>query len=160
MSANQRERAAQAQADLIRALVAGGPIPAGFDETRVRTAARSLVNKRRHALTRIWPRLAAIVGESYVDSFTIYATSNPLPDCANTGADGREFLRWLESRQALSDAARIEALAFDAHFTITPRGLRRRRGFHVSWLKRRETGGWVVVLRVPWIGEWWWGLEN
>src|ERR1051325_9108891 len=134
MSEQTRERAARKQAELMRALVADGPIPAGFDEVRVRIAARSLINKRRNAVARVWPRLVKALGDAYVESFTAYATANPLPECPFPIADGRAFIRWLESRQTLSDAARIEAFAFDAHFIVTPRGLYRRRGLLLTWL--------------------------
>ena len=47
MLTEARSRLAQAQTDLVRALVAQGPIPGGFDEARVKAAARALVSKRR-----------------------------------------------------------------------------------------------------------------
>ena len=52
MNGTARERLVKAQGDLVMALVGKGPIPAGFDEARVRATARSLVNKRRQALAR------------------------------------------------------------------------------------------------------------
>ncbi|MBM3993803.1 MAG: hypothetical protein FJ303_06575 [Planctomycetes bacterium] len=157
MNEQTRQRVAQAQADLMRALVANGPIPAGFDDSRVRIAARSLVNKRRNALARIWPRLPTILGDKYIELFNAYAMANPMPECAIPKADGRAFLRWLESQKPLSDAARIEAFAFDARFSVTSRGIGRRRGFLLSWMRRNEAPGSVIVLRIPWLGEWWWG---
>src|SRR5438105_6148589 len=79
MQSAARERLAKAQADLVRALVAQGPIPAGFDEKMLRVAARSLVNKRRQQTARSWPNLAKIFGAKYPELFTQYAQSHSLP---------------------------------------------------------------------------------
>src|SRR5437867_422173 len=83
-----RERLAKAQGELVRALVAQGPIPAGFDEKLVRVAARSLVNKRRQQTARSWPKLVKIFGAKYPELFTKYAQSHPLPACASPSGDG------------------------------------------------------------------------
>src|SRR5271155_3374517 len=116
MTQTPRQRLTEAQAQLVRALVAQGPTPAGFDEDRVRAAARSLVNKRRQAVARVWPKLAEILGSAYNESFTRYAAVQPLPGCAAPLADGRAFLRWLDGQKPLCDAACLEALAFDLRF--------------------------------------------
>jgi hypothetical protein len=148
-----RERLAKAQADLVRALVANGPAPAGFDEARVRAAGRSLVNKRRQALARAWPSLVHLLG----DDFRQYAEANPLPGCASPTADGRAFLRWLDAKQPLSDSARLEALAFDVRFVVTPKGLRPRH-FAFKLARLRETRGFQIAMRLPLLGECWWRI--
>jgi hypothetical protein len=158
MTLTAREQLAKAQAELVRALVAHGPVPAGFDEARVRVAARSLVNKRRQALARAWPKLVEVVGETFAARFTSYAEAQPLPGCANPLADGRAFLRWLDAQAPLSDDARLEALAFDVHFVVTPSGLGPRRGFAFKSARLRDRR--VVAARVPWLGERWWGLPR
>jgi hypothetical protein len=150
-----REKMAARQADLVRALVAKGPIPAGFDQDRVKTLARTLVNKRRQALARAWPALVRILGDPYVERFTTFAQDHPIPASGSPLEDGRQFLRWLESQGPLADAARIEALAFDLHFYATPLGLRRRRGFGVKMARMREAKVLVIALRLPWLGERW-----
>lgn len=151
----QQELAAQ-QAEVVRALVAGGPVPAGFHEERFRAFARSLVNKRRQALARVWPNIARILGEAYGERFTVYAQAHPLPEGGSTLADGRAFLRWLESQGLPGDAARIEALAFDLRWRPTALGLQRRGGFAVKLVKLRETPVLVIAMRLPWLGERWW----
>jgi hypothetical protein len=50
-----RERLAAEQAALVRALVDGGPVPAGFDPDRVRATAAALARKRAHEVARAWP---------------------------------------------------------------------------------------------------------
>jgi hypothetical protein len=156
MQTAARERLAKAQGDLVRALVAQGPIPAGFDEKMLRVAARSLVNKRRQQTARSWPQLAKIFGDKYPELFTNYAQSHSLPVCASPSGDGREFLRWMETQGPYSDAARIEAMAFDLRFASTPLGLRRRGGFALKLVKLRETRGFVLAVRLPLFGERWW----
>jgi hypothetical protein len=151
-----RERMAARQAELVRALVAKGPIPAGFDQDRVKTLARTLVNKRRQALARLWPTLVRIFGDAYVERFTNYAQAHPIPASGNVFEDGREFLRCLETQGPLPDAARIEAMSFDLRFHATPLGLRRRGGFGIKLAKLREAKRLVIALRLPWLGESWW----
>ncbi len=160
MTDTARERLARAQTELVRALVAQGPIPAGFDEARVRAAARSLVNKRRQTLARIWPSLAKAVGDSYAKEFTRYAEGQPLPPCASPRADGRAFLQWFEMQGPLTDAMRIEAIAFDLRFAVAPRGLRRRYGFALKFARLRETRKLLIAARIPWLGERWWGVPR
>ena len=156
MQNTARERLAKAQGELVRALVAQGPIPAGFDDRMLRVAARSLVNKRRQQTARSWPQLVKIFGDKYPELFTKYAQSHPLPICASPSGDGRAFLRWMESQGPLPDDARLEAMAFDMRFVSTPLGLRRRTGLALKLVKLRETRGFVLALRLPWFGERWW----
>jgi pimeloyl-ACP methyl ester carboxylesterase len=150
-----RERLAAEQAEVVRALVAQGPLPVGFHEARFRAFARSLVNKRRQALVRAWPSLIRVIGKAYPEKFTSYAETHPLPEGASTLADGREFLRWLEPQGPPSDAARLEAFAFDLRWKPTALGLSRRGGFAVKLLKLRETPTLVIAARLPWLGERW-----
>jgi hypothetical protein len=151
-----RERLAAQQAELVRALVARGPIPAGFHEARFRAFVRSLVNKRRQALTRAWPSLIRVVGKAYPEKFTSYADAHPLPEGASTLADGREFLRWLATQSPPNDAARLEAFAFDFRWKPSVLGLQRRGGLAFKLLKLRETPALVMAARLPWLGERWW----
>ena len=160
MIAPARERLAKVQADLVRALVQQGPVPAGFDEARVRAAARSLVNKRRQALVRAWPALVSALGDAYTQTFSRYAESQPLPGCANPRADGRAFLRWVEVQAPLSDALRIEAIAFDLRFAISPQGVRPRVGFGLKMARLQDSGKLVIAARLPWLGERWWGVPS
>ena len=54
-----RERLADEQAALVRALVGGGPVPGGFDAGRVAATSAALVRKRAREVARAWPVLAA-----------------------------------------------------------------------------------------------------
>lgn len=47
-----REDLARAQAELLAALVADGPAPAGFDPVRLRVQSRALAAKRRSTAAR------------------------------------------------------------------------------------------------------------
>ena len=160
MSEAARARLAKSQAELVRALVAQGAVPVGFDEKRVHAAARSLVSKRRQTVARVWPSLVRSVGDSYSEAFANYAQAEPLPAGASGLADGRAFLCWLESQGPMGDAARLEAMAFDLRYAVTPTGLRARHGFAVKLAKLRETPGLVIAARVPWLGERWWGIPR
>lgn len=153
MTQTARQLLVKQQADLVRALVARGPVPAGFDAQRVQAAARSLVNKRRQSVARAWPKLVEAVGATFVAAFTQYAEANPLPACANAFADGRAFLRWLDACQPLGDAARLEALRFDLRFVVTPTAVRPRRGFAFRWIRLREARTRVIGVRLPWLGS-------
>lgn len=160
MTALARQLLTQSQGELVRALVAQGPTPAGFDEERLRAAARSLVNKRRQCVARVWPKLVEILGATYIEAFTRYATAQPLPGCAAPLADGRMFLRWLDGQQPLSDAACLEALAFDLRFVVTPTSLRPRRGFALKSVRLHDTPARLIGVRVPWLGERWWRIPR
>jgi len=156
MTTAARQKLAATQAELVRALVARGPIPAGFDENRLRITARSLISKRRQALAQIWPTIVRGIGTPFVERFTTYAAEHPLPLSANTLADGRAFLAWLDGQQPLNDVLCIEAMSYDLRFVETPLGLRRRTGFAVKTAKLREAGQRVLAVRLPWLGERWW----
>jgi hypothetical protein len=160
MTQTARQRVTQAQAELVRALVGQGPAPAGFDEERLRAAARALVNKRRECVARVWPKLVEILGSAYLEAFTRYATALPLPGCAAPLADGRAFLRWLDGQQPLSDAACLEALAFDLRFVVAPTSIRPRRGFALKSVRLHDTQARLIGVRVPWLGERWWRIPR
>jgi hypothetical protein len=69
----RREGLAERQAGLIAALVAGAPLPAGFDEARVGAAQRALLRKRAGEVARVWPLLAASAGDRWPDEFAAWA---------------------------------------------------------------------------------------
>jgi hypothetical protein len=145
---------------MVRSLVAQGPVPADFDETRLRTMARTLVNKRRTSLARIWPSLVKAVGDSYTESFTKYAQSHSMPVCATPRGDGRAYLSWLATQHPLSDTLFLEAMAFDLRFLSTPQGLRPRSRFRVRMARLPQSRKLVIALRLPWLGERWWGVPQ
>lgn len=90
MSDAARERLARAQAGLLAALVAGGPVPPGFDPERVRIQARALRAKRADIVAKVAPELPAILGEAeYRRLFAAYALQHPLR--ANYRWDALDF---------------------------------------------------------------------
>ena len=74
-----RERLAGQQAELVRALVGGGPVPGGFDPERVRATSAALAGKRAREVARAWPVLAADLGEDFAGRFVADAARRPAP---------------------------------------------------------------------------------
>jgi hypothetical protein len=152
-----RERLAQAQAALARALAQGTAVPPGFDAERVQEAAKSLWAKRRRWVERTWPRLTAGLGDGFRARFEAWAKDNPMELEANPLADGYRFADALLRTGALPEAAREELLAFELRYRLTEEGLVARRGFTVRTLRvggsrllaARLPGGRVLSLRLP-----------
>lgn len=61
------------QAALVAALVAGGPLPDGFDPRTVGIAAQALRSKRAGEVARAWPALAASLGDEWPKRFMEWA---------------------------------------------------------------------------------------
>jgi len=57
------------QAALVDALVAGGPVPAGFDPRALAAARRALLRKRAGEADAAWPLLAASLGPDWAATF-------------------------------------------------------------------------------------------
>jgi len=122
------------QAALVAALVAGAPLPAGFDPTLVGAAREALLRKRAGEVARIWPALAASfrpgwsapvtratpltatavtggaapavpAGSEWPAPFVAWAAGRPP---AGALRDGWDFARALSARGALSGAAARE----------------------------------------------------
>jgi uncharacterized protein (UPF0276 family) len=77
-SANARQRLGLAQAALLSALVAGTPIPEGFDRVRLGVQARALAGKRADVVAKVAPELPVILGEGYRQVFLTYAHGHPM----------------------------------------------------------------------------------
>ncbi|MDV7220798.1 DUF692 domain-containing protein [Streptomyces prunicolor] len=73
-----RQRLALAQTALLSALVAGTPVPDGFDRVRLGVQARALGAKRADVVAKVAPELAEILGDSYRPAFLAYAHSHPM----------------------------------------------------------------------------------
>ncbi|OLF15551.1 hypothetical protein [Actinophytocola xanthii] len=87
------------QAELVRALLADGPVPAGFDPDRVRAEAAALLAKRRGVAARLRPDLAATLGDRFRPLFDTWARENPRRAGESFRADLDAFARWLQERE-------------------------------------------------------------
>jgi len=126
------------QAELVAALVAGAPDPAGFDADRLAVARRALLRKRAGEVAAVWPLLAASFGADWPAIFTAYAATR-----APAGAlrDGWDLARELRGRGTLGHAAVVELAEREGAWRYDGRGDPRRRcGPAVRW-----TGGLVVL---------------
>ncbi|MFE2165012.1 DUF692 domain-containing protein [Streptomyces sp. NPDC059447] len=88
-----RTRVGLGQAALLSALVAGTPVPEGFDRRRVRVQARALAAKRADVVAKVAPELREILGggEPYREAFLAYAKGRPM-----TGGYRRDALDFAE----------------------------------------------------------------
>ncbi|MEU5887339.1 DUF692 domain-containing protein [Streptomyces sp. NPDC047461] len=77
-SAPARQRLALAQTALLSALVAGTPVPEGFDRVRVGVQARALAGKRADVVAKVAPELPEILGAGYRAAFLGYAHGHPM----------------------------------------------------------------------------------
>jgi hypothetical protein len=68
---------ADRQAALVAALVAGAPIPDGFDPRLIDTTRRALLRKRSGEVARHWPLLAASFGARWPAVFAEWAGGRP-----------------------------------------------------------------------------------
>ncbi|MFD3992699.1 DUF692 family multinuclear iron-containing protein [Streptomyces sp. NPDC058583] len=75
---NARQRVAVAQAALLSALVAGTPVPEGFDSRRLGVQSRALAAKRAGVVAKVAPELPEILGKGYRPAFLAYARSRPM----------------------------------------------------------------------------------
>ncbi|CAL9604714.1 hypothetical protein SUDANB108_05528 [Streptomyces sp. enrichment culture] len=86
-----RQRLGLAQAALLSALVAGTPVPEGFDRVRIGVQARALAAKRADIVAKVAPELPVILGGDYRPAFLGYAQTQPL-----TGGYRRDALTFAE----------------------------------------------------------------
>ena len=139
------DRLAAEQAALVRALVAGGPMPEGFDQDRVRATAAALARKRAREVARAWPALAAGQGDAFTDRFVAFAAGRPPPATGGALADGLAFARHLAGHGHLSGDARVEALLAAAR--LSPRRVR------LAATLAGRPPRLVVLARAPGLGE-------
>ncbi|MFD3497343.1 DUF692 domain-containing protein [Streptomyces sp. NPDC058678] len=86
-----RQRLALAQTALLSALVAGTPVPEGFDRVRLGVQARALAGKRADVVAKVAPELPEILGTAYRSAFLAYAPGHPM-----TGGYRRDALDFAE----------------------------------------------------------------
>ncbi|WP_434739110.1 DUF692 domain-containing protein [Streptomyces katrae] len=100
-----RTRLALGQAALLSALVAGTPVPEGFDRRRVGVQARALAAKRASVVARVAPELPGILGgpDAYRTAFLGYARGRPMT--AGYRRDALDFAEHLLVRDLPADPA-------------------------------------------------------
>ncbi|GLZ38960.1 hypothetical protein [Actinokineospora sp. NBRC 105648] len=98
MSDTARDRLADKQAELLRALLAGGPAPAGFDQRALDVEATALLAKRRRVVAQIAPEAAGDLGDRFVPLFDEYARAHPRRDGSRAREDAAAFGEWLVAR--------------------------------------------------------------
>ncbi|MFD9729870.1 DUF692 domain-containing protein [Streptomyces sp. NPDC059072] len=100
-----RTRVGLGQAALLSALVAGTPVPEGFDRRRVRVQARALAAKRADVVAKVAPELREILGgaESYREAFLAYAKGRPM--AGGYRRDALDFAEHLLVRDLPADPA-------------------------------------------------------
>jgi hypothetical protein len=139
-----REELARRQADLVAALVAGAPAPAGFDPTRIRATTEALLRKRAAEVAAQWPALRAELGPQWRTEFTGWARGRPPRGSLRDGWDFARARAALGPRAALELATRTVRLAYDGVRPPRPRrlpALRRAGGSLVV-----QIGGRVFTL--------------
>lgn len=87
-----RARLAARQTALLTALVAGGPVPPGFDPAQVRSQSAALAAKRRDTAAKVAPALPRLLGPQYGPLFLSYARRHP--QTGGYRADARAFAAW------------------------------------------------------------------
>ena len=98
-----RDELAARQQELVRALLAGGPVPAGFDGHRVEVEARSLRAKRRSVAARLRPDLAERLGAEFGALFDTWSVSHPKQVGTSFRADLDRFETWLHAEGHLEE---------------------------------------------------------
>ncbi|MER5311578.1 DUF692 domain-containing protein [Streptomyces sp. NPDC002773] len=86
-----RQRLGLAQASLLSSLVAGTPVPEGFDSRRLGVQSRALAAKRAGVVAKVAPELPEILGKDFRPAFLAYARSRPM-----TGGYRRDALDFAE----------------------------------------------------------------
>ncbi|WP_217213286.1 DUF692 domain-containing protein [Streptomyces sp. AC550_RSS872] len=97
-----RQRLALAQAALLSALVAGTPVPEGFDRVRLGVQARALAGKRADVVAKVAPELPVILGDGYRRAFLAYGHGHPMTD--GYRRDALDFAGYLLAEGRLEEA--------------------------------------------------------
>ncbi|MCK2240456.1 MULTISPECIES: hypothetical protein [unclassified Crossiella] len=95
MTTPDRTRLAKAQAELLQALLANGPAPAGFDPARLHAQSLALRAKRRRVTAALRPDLPERLGPRFRPLFDEYATTHPRHEGTGARTDANTFATWL-----------------------------------------------------------------
>ncbi|MFF3014127.1 DUF692 domain-containing protein [Streptomyces sp. NPDC057939] len=100
-----RTRLGLEQAALLSALVAGTPVPEGFDRQRIRVQARALAAKRASVVAKVAPELPELLGgpAAYRTAFLAYARRRPMT--AGYRRDALDFAEHLLIQDLPADPA-------------------------------------------------------
>ncbi|WP_046779512.1 DUF692 domain-containing protein [Streptomyces yangpuensis] len=100
-----RTRVGLAQAALLSVLVAGTPVPEGFDRARIRVQVRALAAKRADVVAKVAPELPGILGgrAPYREAFLAYAKGRPMT--AGYRRDALDFAEHLLIQDLPADPA-------------------------------------------------------
>ncbi|MEU9032715.1 DUF692 domain-containing protein [Streptomyces sp. NPDC048383] len=100
-----RTRLGLGQAALLSALVAGTPVPEGFDRQRIRVQARALAAKRASVVAKVAPELPELLGgpAAYRTAFLAYARQRPMT--AGYRRDALDFAEHLLIQDLPADPA-------------------------------------------------------
>ncbi|MEU9362144.1 DUF692 domain-containing protein [Streptomyces sp. NPDC048301] len=101
-----RGRTAVAQTALLSALVAGTPVPDGFDRRRLGVQSRALAAKRADVVAKVAPELPEILGTGYRKEFLAYARNRPMSGGHRRDALAFAELLLAEGRPADDDSRR------------------------------------------------------
>ena len=127
MTEGPRERLAQAQSELLAALLAGGPPPTGFDERLLRVEARSLLAKRRGIVAMLNPEMVDELGDRFRPLFDEYALTHPRTSGSRAREDAAAFATWAGERGEISDMAATPSRRLGRlKSAVRPRFFRRR----------------------------------
>ncbi|MFJ4855225.1 DUF692 domain-containing protein [Streptomyces sp. NPDC088730] len=118
-----RDRVAVAQASLLSALVAGAPVPEGFDHRRLGVQSRALAAKRADVVAKVAPELPEILGQGYRDAFLGYAKARPMS--AGYRRDALDFAEQLLVAGRPEDGAARRRLTYWWQDRAAPRPPRR-----------------------------------
>ncbi|AZQ38153.1 DUF692 domain-containing protein [Streptomyces cyaneochromogenes] len=130
-----RQRLALAQAALLSALVAGTPVPEGFDRVRLGVQARALAGKRADVVAKVAPELPVILGSGYRRAFLAYTHGHPMTD--GYRRDALDFAGYLLTEGRLEDA-RVRAELREWWLERSgPRPRSRRPGVRLARATRR-----------------------
>ncbi|MBB5894589.1 hypothetical protein ACFFS4_36780 [Kutzneria kofuensis] len=101
-----RDRLAAQQAELLRALLAGAPTPAGFDDDRLHAQAHALLAKRSRVTWHLRPDLADDLGDRFGPLFAEYAAAHPKSVGVRARQDADRFGLWLVEKGHLTPPRR------------------------------------------------------
>jgi len=131
---------ADRQAALVATLVAGAPLPPGFDDRLVGVARSALLRKRAREVARHWPLLAAGLGDRWLSVFAGWAAARPTRGALR---DGWDLARQLAAEGDLPALAAEELAAREAGWRYDGTTAPRRRRLPAV---RRAGGSWVFQV--------------